>query len=308
MRKAAKEANRVADKVAQERMSLLKADPEFKDLCKLVPKVLRGKESGKDFETVTTDQEYVQRRNDGKVILLSKRDWDKYERFGRLCEKLAQKYKLHWVTVEDLAMGVKRPTVRPWLDRTITGGLDPVVFLPKDFTPGAKYVARSVVAPPLAAIEIMKRVKELDDKTKEEIKAYLLSLFKDIHGCRIVELSKAVEPPEKEKEGSKIELDVWLRVPTGYVATEVAEVYRRIDGHRRHVLANLGIPVPDRRRQSKLLMEAKPLRLLQEKANIGDIVDDMFPNGDLTQDRVLRKAALNRRSKGLMLKRKHLQQ
>ena len=105
MRKAAKETVRVTDKIVQERIKLLEADPEFSDLWELLPKALTGKESGVDFHVITTDREFVERTKEKKVIVLSARDWDRYERFQRLCDKLAQKWGLLWATVEYLAVG-----------------------------------------------------------------------------------------------------------------------------------------------------------------------------------------------------------
>ena len=60
-------------------------------------------------------------------------------------------------------------------------------ILPKLFDSNKTCVAHSTVVPSLAVLEIMQRVQQLDDKTKEEIKAYLFSLFKDTIGCRTVE-------------------------------------------------------------------------------------------------------------------------
>ena len=294
----------VIDKFVQERIGILRADPEFAKLKQLVPTQLKRKELGKDIHGITTDREYFEKRGDDKVILLSKHDWDRYEKFEHLCQQLAQKYRLHWATVEDLAMGIRRPTVTPRLSRIINAYLDPVVFVPKDFNSNLKYVAHSTVAPPLEAMEIMRRVEGLDEKTKEEIKAYLFSLFKHVHGCQIVELSEATEAPKEQDE--KVGFDVCLRVPLGYAARDVAEVYRKIDNKRRAILASLGMSVRKRRRQSRTLMNAKSLRLLESRANIYDIIDDRYPDADSSQEQSRRKAIINQRHKGQKLLKDHL--
>jgi hypothetical protein len=307
MRKAAKETVRVTDKIVQERIKLLEADPEFSDLWELLPKALIGKESGADFHGITTDREFVERTKDKKVIVLSKSDWDKYKRFQQLCSELGQRYGLYWATVEDLATEVRQPTVSPRQSRIITAGLDPIVFLPKGFDANIKYVAHPTVVPPLEAIEIMRRVQGLDEQAKEEIKAFLSSLFKDKYGCHIVELSEPAEPLEKQDD--KVEFDVCLRVPVGYTAREVAEVYRKVDNKRREVSASLGVNVPKRRRQSKTLMEAKSLRLLEHHVSIYDIVDDKYPNfeRESSQDQPRRRAIINQRHKGIKLLKKRRQ-
>lgn len=302
MRKAVKKTVRVMDKVLQEKIKLLEADPEFINLWLLFPKVLAGKESGVDFHGITTDHKRVEITKYKKVIVLSKPDWDKYQRFQQLCHKLAQKWGLHWVTVEDLVMGVRQPIVSPRQSPTITAYLDPIVFLPKDFDPNVKYVAHSTVAPPLEAIEIMRRVQGLDEQTKEEIKAFLSSLFKDKYECHIVELSEPAEPLEKQDD--KVEFDVCLRVPVGYTAREVAEVYRKVDNKRREVLASLGVDVPKRRRQSKTLMEAESLELLEKNVGILGIVEAVYPDSDQRKDQSRRRTIINQRYKGGKLLKK----
>lgn len=295
----------VVDKIVQEKMKLLEADPEFIELCELVPKVLAGKEFGKDFLMVTTNGEYLEKRKDKNVIVLSKRDWEKYERFERLCQRLAERYKLHWVTVEDLALGVEQPTVPCRLSRTITANLDPIVFLPKEFDRCKNYIARSTFAPPLEAIEVMKRVQQLDGKTKEEIKAYLFSLSKHIHGCRIVELYEQGSASEERK--SRVELDVCLRVPLGYTASDVAQVYRKVDKRRRDILTSLGNPVRKRRRQSKILMKAESLELLVPGKDVGilGIVDEWF--GDTAEEERRRRSIINKRYRGRKLLKDRLE-
>ena len=69
-----KKTTPIVDGLVQEGLRLLEADPEFIDLCNLVPKALVGKESGKDFLAVTTDHEYFERTKNEKVIVLSKHD------------------------------------------------------------------------------------------------------------------------------------------------------------------------------------------------------------------------------------------
>ena len=152
----------------------------------------------------------------------------------------------------------------------------------------------------------MRRVEEFDKQVKKEIKAYLFSLFKDKRGCRIVELSKA-ESSLKEPD-AKVEFDVWLRVPTGYTPREVAEFYRKIDNRRRHVLTSLGISIPKRRRQSRLLMEAESLQFLEKNPGILGMIEDWFPDYDVSQDQIRAKAIVNKRYKGKKLIKKHLQQ
>ena len=303
MRGTRKRAVSVTDKLVQERIKLLEADPEYIDLYNLVPEVLRGKESGKDFHGVTNDTELFERNKGKGVILLSKHDWGRYEEFQLLCEKLAKKYKLHWATVEDLAMGVEQPTVSPQLSPTMTAYTEPVVFLPKPFDSSKRYMADCRVVPPLAALEIMKRVQQLDDKTKEEIKAYLFSLFEDVYGCRIVELHE--QGTLQEKQRVQVELDVCLKVPIGYAASEVAELYRKVDKRRKNILASLGNPAPQRRRQSKTLMEAESLELLLPKKDVHilDITDELGVPDEEKYKRVI----INKRYKGHKLLKKHLQ-
>lgn len=304
MGEVAKATSKVRDKIVQEKIQILKADAEFAKLMELVPSQLRGKELGNDIHCITTDHEYVEKTKDRKVIVLSKSDWDKYQRFQQLCDKLAQKWGLHWATVEDLAMGVRQPIVSPRQFRTIKVYLDPVAFLPRDFDSNTRYVAHRSVVPPLEQIEIMRRIQRLDEQTKKDVKFFLSSLFKDKYGCHIVELCEAAGPLETQDD--KVEFDVCLRVPIGYTAKEVAEAYQKGDNRRREVLASLGIDVPQRRRQSKILMQAEPLRLLDKDVGIYDIVDDVYPDSDLSQDQLRRSTVKNRRHKGRkLLKKRH---
>jgi hypothetical protein len=327
MRGTGKRAVSVTDKLVQERIKLLEADPEYIDLCNLVPKVLGGKESGKDFHGVTSDFGLYESKKDNGTILLSKSDWDKYEKFGRLCEKLAQKYKLHWVAIEDLAMGVKHPQVAPRLSETITAHMDPIIYPPKPFDPNKHYIAKSNIAPPSEAIEIMRviqhleesinrellfpdetnekmrRIQNLEQRARDEIRAYLYSLFKDKFGCRVVEL---LEAPQGQK-GDDIEISISIKVPVGYTAREVGNVYRNIDNRRRQILTALGKSIPRRRRQSKTLMEAESLELLLPKKDVGilGIVDERFGAGG--EDKRQKKSIINMRYRGRKLLNKRLQ-
>jgi hypothetical protein len=228
---------------------------------------------------------------------------EKYLEFGRRCEKLAEKYGLHWVAVEDSAIGVQHPMVSPRLSQIITANLDPIVFLPKPFDANKRYIAESTIVPPLAAIEIIRRVEHLDQKTKDEIKAYIFSLFKDQIGYRIVDLREA----SQDQKCEDIEINISLKVPFGYTAREVGEVYRKVDKRRREILAALGKTVTKRRRQSKILMDAKSLKLTENNVKIYDIVDAKYGEQDLNQDQRRRKAITNQRNKGKQLIRKHLQ-
>jgi hypothetical protein len=283
----------VAGKLVEENMKLLENDPEFMKLCSLVPKALEGKESGKDFYKVTNDSDLFERKKDGGTIFLSKSDWDKYEEFGRLCEKLAKKYKLHWVAVEDLAMGVIHPLVAPRLSEIITGNLDPIVYRPKDFDSSKHYVAECEVVPPL------------DTTTKDEIRAYLHSIVEDTVGCRIAKLREV----PLNKKGGNIEINILLKVPVGYTAQEVANEYRKIDNKRREILASLGISIARRRRQSKNLMDGD-LKLNENNVNIYEIIDKKFEDETfppLGQDKLRRKSIINKRYEGKKLLKRRLQ-
>lgn len=92
---------------------------------------------------------------------------------------------------------------------------------------------------------------------KAEKKAYLFSLFKDRHGCHIIELVEQESPPQQQR--GKVKLDVCLRVSDGYTGREVAEAYYKVDRKRRDIYAGLGKPVRKRRRQSQTLMKAESL-------------------------------------------------
>ena len=295
----------IIEKLVHERMKLFEADPDFIELRYLIPKTLDGKESGIDFHVITTDKRYTEKRNDGKAIVLSESDFDEYQQFEYLCEMLAKKYKLHWTTVYDMALGIKNPQVPPRLAQVISVNLDPTVLTPDDFDPKKDYSSYSTFSPPLEVIEIMKRVDQLDRKTKEEIKSYLYSLCRDKHQCHITELHEKVGDSQKIK--SEINLDVCLRIPDGFSGEDVSRIYRKLDKKRKDIYASLGKVVQQRRRQSKTLMEAETLELLLHKNQVGilGIVDEQYAD-TLGQESAKRKV-INRRYKGSQLLKKHLQ-
>jgi hypothetical protein len=281
------------DKLVQERIAVLKADREFAKLEGLLPAELRRKEMGEDVEGITTDQEFWQHHQE-KNVLLSEAVMKECKRFSALCGKLGEKYGLHWVTVQDLAMGIEHPTVQPRLSRVITAGLDPITLRPRDFDPSGKYTAQLNSALPLQALEIMRRVKGLDEQTRNEIKAYLQSLIKREPRHQVLEL--VISVGSDSQPGDEVEIDVWMRIPTGYTAKEVSGVYHKVDLKRREILAGLRAPVPKRRRASKALQrDARTLQLLEEKVTIYDIIDDVYPDGDLSSDQKRRKSIINKR-------------
>lgn len=293
------QAKRVTDKLVRERTGVLQADQEFRKLRKLLPPRLKGKELGKDVKLITNDPEIWQKRKDiGQDILLSEGEWRKYEEFCALCEKLAKRYGLYWATVEDLAMGVKQPTVPPRLSQVIKAYLDPLPVCPEDFDPGSTYTAHIRFVPPLQVIEIVRRLQGLDEQTREEVKAYLRPLLKDKPGCRILELEKGEDSKKDLK--NEVEIEVCMKIPAGYTANEVAEVYRKVDSRRREVLAALGVSVPKRRRESKILREASSLQLSAKNVDIYGILDKMYPE-DMSEDRTRRRTIVNRRYKGRKL-------
>lgn len=290
-----KQSTRVRDEMVRERIAVLKADREFAMLRRLLPRKLKGKELGTDVQGMTTDLELWQ-HNKEMNVLLSKPEMKKYEDFCSLCEKLAEKYGLQWATVADLAMGVRRPTGSPHLSRIIKVSLDPITMCPKDFNPNSRYKAYLDFAQPLAATEIMRLVQGLDEQTKQDVKAYLLMLVRSMPGCQILHMVKA-EASGKPLE-NEVEIDVRMTIPLGYTVKEVAEVYRKEDLRRREILAALGTPVPKRRRVSKILVrEAAVLQLPTRKVNIYDILDEVDPNRDESQDEEHRRSIINRRYK-----------
>jgi hypothetical protein len=303
MRKSTKKITKVVDKLIEERILLLKADPEYIDLCDLLPDSLFGKESGIDYEMVIRYPEYFNKPTNENIIFLDNSNWEKYKKFQDLCQKLADKYGIDWVTVENVASGVEHPTTHHRLAQVIHAYNDPVVMLPKDFDTRKHYRTYETVSPPQAAVAIMRRVQDLDDNTKSEIKANLFTLFENQHGCRIVDLSET-----KQEVKTNLVLDVCLRVPIGYNSRDVAEAYRKVDKIRRDILASLGTPVPQRRRQSKILMDAESLELLANNKRVGvqAIVDERWPDYDQNQDSYRRKKVINQRYKGRKLVRRRL--
>lgn len=299
----------VIDKLVQEKMKILESDPEYVALCDLIPKVLIGKERGEDFHGVTSDREIFERNKHKGTILLSKRDMNKWQEFENLCMKLAQKYGLDWSAVEDLAMGVDHPTVAARLSPTITAYLDPLVSMPKQFSPEKQYVAEYNTNPPLAAIEIMRRVHQLDEKTRDEIKSYLSTILEHMFGYRVVHLCEA----SKSQESTKIGLNVCLKVPPGYSARDVSRVYLKVDKKRREIMAALGIPLVKRWRQSKLLMQADTLDLMLTRRDMGiyGIIENLFApteQDESSPEQRLHRSVVNKRYKGHRLLKKRLRQ
>jgi len=120
----------------------------------------------------------------------------------------------------------------------------------------------------------------------------------------IVELSEAADALKEQDE--KVEFDICLKVPLGYTAREVAEVYCKVDNKRQAILASLGMFVRKRRRQSRTLMNAKSLRLCERGVNIYDIIDDRYPDLDSRQEQSRKRVIINRRHKGQKLLKNHL--
>jgi hypothetical protein len=287
-------------KLAEERIAILRADPEFKRLSPLVPHKLRGKTLAQDVEIITTDDEYEKRSGDKKAVTLTESEYSRYEKLGQACERLGKKYDLPWHTVLDLAIGGK-PIVK--LGKGVRAYLDPIVFKPKDFALGKHYVGRLSYSAPLEAIETMRRVQALDEQVKTEIEGYLGMLVEKLPHCRILDLEEA-EPGSSPIE-RPLEIDVHLVVPLGYSAKDVAAVYNEFDGMRRQFLTALGHTVAKRRRISTVLQKAEPLRIFESKPKIYDIIDEVHPDGDLSQDRVRRRKIAVQRSKArkLLVKR-----
>jgi hypothetical protein len=291
-----KRSTAATDKFVQERIAVLKADREFAKLKRLLPPKLRRKEMGKDVEGITTDQEFWQHHQE-KNVLLSEAEMKEYKRFSALCGKLGEKYGLHWLTVQDLAMGIKHPTDHPRLSRVITAGLDPIAIRPRDFDPNGKYTAHLDFAPPLEAVEIMARVQGLDEQNREEVKACLRSLITRMPGHQILEIVRSED--SGNQPGDRLEINVWMRIPTGYTVKEVSEVYRKVNLKRREILGALRAPVLKRRRASRILQrDSKRLRLSDENVSIYDIIDETYPEDDLSNQQRRRKSIINKRYKG----------
>jgi hypothetical protein len=288
-------------KLAEERIAILRADPEFQRLSRLVPHKLRGKTLGEDMEVITTDDEYGKRSGNKKTVTLTKSEHSKYEKLDQACGRLGKKYGLPWHTVFDLAIGGK-PIVK--LQKEMTAYLDPIVFKPKDFGLGKHYVGRLSYSLPLEMIEIMRRVEALDEQMKMEIKGYLGMLVGKLPHCRILDLEETESASSTVKRPP--EIDVHIVVPVGYSSKEVAAVYNKVNGMRPQFLTALGQTVAKRRRTSTVLQQAETLRIFEDEVNIYDIVDEVYPDDDLSQDQVRRRKTAVRRSKARKLLAKRL--
>ena len=289
------------EKIAKERLALLQADPEFNTLKKLLPLKLKGKEMGKDIEGITNDLEIYERHKGNKrQIFLTKAEWVKYKEFDNLCMKLARKHMLHRAAVANLAMGVKKPTIPPRTAEVIKAYPDPIVYLPHDFNPKKRYTSHAEIVPPIEAVGIMERIQELDIETQTEVKTYLKLLANHIPGCKILELKEANE--SKENSNDEVKIDVCMRIPIGFTAKDVAQVYRERDRSRREILAALGIPIPKRRRTSTNLSDADRLKLFDYGASVYDSVDEIYRDDDMSvdmsKDKTRRKTVKMRRYRG----------
>ena len=305
-------------KQAEERIALLKADPSFKKLRSLVLQKLKGKTLGQEIQTVTTDSKYAKQMKNKNVVVLTEEEFSEFEQLDRACDNLAEKYGLPRHTVFDLALGGK-PVRR--LAKTIRAGLDPLVFKPKDFSPGKHYIGFIFRALPPEVAEIMRRLpQDLDEQTRAEIRSYLDMLAKDKPACRILELKdkparRILELEETNNHDTNAkppcEIDIWLKVPLGYSAKDVAEVYKKMDRDRRQVLLALGCSVNRRRRVSKVLFEAEELRLFKDKLErseayeILDDIEDRIGKGSRS-DSFMRKKIGKKRYKGRILLKKKL--
>jgi hypothetical protein len=210
--------------------------------------------------------------------------------------KLAKKHRLHRAAVVNLAMGVKKPTIPPRTAEVIKAYPDPIVYLPRDFNPKKRYTSHATLVPPLEAVGIMERVQGLDMETQTEVKTYLKLLANHVPGCKILELREVNESEENSKD--EVKIDVCMRIPIGFTAKDVAQVYRERDRSRREILTGLGIPIPKRRRTSTNLSDADRLKLFDEDANIYDIVDKIYPDDDLSKDKTRKKTVQTRRYRG----------
>ncbi len=296
----------VSVRLAEERIAVLKADPEFKRLDEMVPRKLRGKTWGEDMEVITTDAECEKRSGNKKVATLTDAEHRSYRKLDQACQRLAEKYGLAWHTVFDLAVGGK-PIVR--LEKEISAYLNPLVFGPRDLEVGKHYVACHSYSTPLEVIEIMKRVQSLDEQTKMEIRGYLQMLAERMPGCSILELIEG-DPPGSPTE-RRPQIHVHLVVPPGYTSRDVAAVYRKIDDKRRQYLIALGHPIAKRRRTSKVLEQAERLRIHEDRPSSYDIVDEVYRdqdvgNIDLSQDQPRRRRIVVQRSRARKLMRKRL--
>ena len=293
-------SKRVTESLVDQEIAVLKAHPDFAKLKKLVPTKLKGKEMGKDIESITTDREmYEKRGKDDKIIFFTESEWGQYEKFYALCDELAERHGLHWATVESLAMGIENPTVPFRLAQNIKAYLCPTVFAPRDFDINSRYVSNVKYATPMEVIEIMERLRELDEHTKAEIKRYLKLLIQNKPDYKTLEIEKAEDSENISPEEANI--DVCMRIPIGYTTKEVAEAYSRVDSRRKQILTALGIPFPKRRRSSTLLKEAERLHLFRENVDLLRIVDKKYPGHNIEEDRHYVKAVKKQRSKGQQL-------
>ncbi len=296
----------VSVRLAEERIAVLKADPEFKSLDGIVPRKLRGKTWGEDMEVITTDAEYEEGSGNKKVATLTDAEHRNYRKLDQACQRLAEKYGLTWHTVFDLAVGGK-PIVR--LEKEVSAYLNPLVFVPRDFELRKHYVVCHSYSTPLEVIEIMKRVQSLDEQTKMEIRGYLEMMAERMPGCSILELIEGDTPGSATK--CRPQIDVHLVVPPGYISRDVAAVYRKIDDKRRQYLIALGHPVVKRRRTSKVLEQAERLRIHEDRPNSYAIVDEVYRDQDvgdidLSQDQPRRRRIVVQRSRARKLLRKRL--
>ena len=290
-------ASKVTESLVDQEIAVLKAHPDFAKLKKLAPPKLKGKEMGRDVESITTDREmYKKRGKDDKIIFFTESEWGQYKEFFALCEKLAERHGLHWATVESLAMGIENPTVPFRLAKSIKAYLDPTVFIPHDFDINSRYVSHVKYATPMEVIEIMEQLRELDEHRQAEVKRYLKLLIQNKPDYRTVELEK-VEDLEKISQ-EEVNLDVCMRIPIGYSTKEVAEAYAIVDRRRKQVLTALGVPFPKRRRASTILNEADRLRLFDKNADIYGIVDAKYPEDGLEKERRNIKTVRGKRKKG----------
>jgi len=114
------------------------------------------------------------------------------------------------------------------------------------------------------------------------VKTYLKLLANHVPGCKILEL-KEVNESEVNSQ-NEVKIDVCMRIPIGFTAKDVAQVYRERDRSRREILTALGIPIPKRRRTSTNLMDADALKLFDKGANIYDSMDELYRDDDMSED------------------------
>jgi hypothetical protein len=293
MKTSTQKAVSQSQKMAQQGIQVLKADPEFKRLRLLVPRKLRKRNCGQDYTAITTDTEFA--RDRAEVILLSAQDWTKYEELQKGCKILADRYDLREWVVFDLAVGVKPSPVPA---KTIRGYLAPFIILPKNFEPNKQYIFHTLMIPKPEATEIMKRLPDnMDHNTVEEIKAYLTMLMRTIPECQIAELGE--QDPSTKVPRTAPEIAVHITIPPGYSAREVSKVYGQLDKQRRVIMKALGMPLLQRRRTSKILKDADKLELFRVKPCCYDIIDKKYgENLQPEKEQRLRKEIKNKRYAG----------